>query len=419
MTATPGNDGEAPVIGDRCLPSNAFGVPPFSGPSVTPQLSDGAVFTAVVPWRLLDTRGGRQLGAGQIRRLQVAGLPDGFPRVPPNASAVALNVTATSECSNGFLTVFPCGSTPVPNASNVNFLVGQNVPNGVTVRVGELGRICIYASAQTDVIVDISGFYNVNCFPELSGDCSGHSSVGPTRLVDTRVGLGGAIVLAGTTRSIALPEVLPGIAPRAVTINVTAVGPAGAGFLTVFSGGCGLRKVTGTSNVNYRAGQVVANYVIQKESNGICLYSSATTHVLVDLNATFQPLPTGSTFKAVQPTRVVDTRPTGTALLHGGVYSARLRPNVPLTVPVVTAAGLPANTDAVLLNTTVVRPFAAGYLTAYPCGTTPPNASNLNFVAGQIIPNLVDAKIGTGGAICIVSSAQTDVLLDLTGYYSA
>ena len=47
-----------------------------------------------------------------------------------------------------------------------------------------------------------------------------------------------------------------------------------------------------------------------------------------------------------------------------------------------------------------------------------PNASNLNFEAGQVIPNLIDAKIGTGGAVCIVSSAATDLLLDLTGYYS-
>jgi hypothetical protein len=92
---------------------------------------------------------------------------------------------------------------------------------------------------------------------------------------------------------------------------------------------------------------------------------------------------------------------------------------VPLTVPVVSAATLPGTTEGVLLNTTVVFPSGNGFLTAYPCGTTPPNASNLNFLAGQIVPNLVDAKIGTGGAVCIVSSAQTDVLLDLTGYYSA
>jgi hypothetical protein len=421
VTATRGNDGEAPVVGNRCLASNSFGVAPFAGPTLTPQLPDGAAFSAVTPLRMLDTRGGRQLGSGQIRRLQVAGVGNGVTDIPANARAVALNVTATGECGNGFLTVFPCGPTPPPNASNVNFLVGQNVPNAVTVRVGELGRVCVYTSAQTDVIVDIDGFYNTvdDCYDTIVTDCSLHFSVNPTRIVDTRIGLGGGVLLANTARTFDLRRGVSPYAPTAVALNVTAVGPTGAGFLTVFRPDrpCEKTIVPSASNLNYRPGQVVANYVVVKASYFICVYSSAATHLLVDVNAAFSS-PGGSTFKAGQPTRVVDTRPTGSALLHGGVYSARLQPNLPLVVPVVTAAGLPANTQAVLLNTTVVGPWAAGYLSAYPCGTNPPNASNLNFLAGQTLPNLVDAKIGTGGAVCIVSSAQTDVLLDLTGYYS-
>ena len=72
----------------------------------------------------------------------------------------------------------------------------------------------------------------------------------------------------------------------------------------------------------------------------------------------------------------------------------------------------------VLLNTTIVNPSGNGFLTVYPCGRTFPNASNLNYVAGQVVPNLVDVKIGTGGSVCFVSNVATDLILDMTGYYS-
>ena len=49
------------------------------------------------------------LGAGKIRRVQVAGVGNGTTDIPANATAVALNVTATNPCGAGFLTVFPCG----------------------------------------------------------------------------------------------------------------------------------------------------------------------------------------------------------------------------------------------------------------------------------------------------------------------
>jgi hypothetical protein len=399
VSATPGNDGETAPVGNRCLTGNRFGFAPYSGTTVTPQLPDAAHFNAVTPVRLLDTRAGRQLGAGQIRRLQVADITSGVTDIPANASAVALNVTATGECGPGYLTVFPCSPTTVPNTSNVNFNVGQNIPNAVTVRVGELGRVCVYASAQTDVIVDINGYYN-----DVG---SNHTSTNPTRLVDTRTGLGGGALAANSIRQISLVGKVA-VGTTGATLNVTALNPASSGYLTVFPAPCGNGNLPNASNVNYTRGQIVPNYVAVKVPNSlqICVYSSASTNLIVDLNATFQA--TGSTLKAVQPTRILDTR-----------NGAKLQANVPLAVHVVSAAGLPGTTEGVLLNTTVVGPSGNGYVTVYPCGTAPPNASNLNYVGGQVVPNLVDAKIGTNGDVCVVSSAATNIIFDLTGYYSA
>ena len=78
--------------------------------------------------------------------------------------------------------------------------------------------------------------------------------------------------------------------------------------------------------------------------------------------------------------------------------------------------GVPANATAVVLNVTVVNPLAAGYLTAYPTGATQPFASNIDYVAGQVVPNLVEVGVGTSGDVSLFSSAGTDVVVDVEGY---
>ena len=87
------------------------------------------------------------------------------------------------------------------------------------------------------------------------------------------------------------------------------------------------------------------------------------------------------------------------------------------TVHIVGRGGVPANAATAVLNVTVTEPTAAGYVTVYPCGITPPLASNLNFVAGQTVPNAVLAKIGTNGDVCIFNSQPTQLIADVTGYF--
>src|SRR4029079_4183100 len=75
-----------------------------------------------------------------------------------------------------------------------------------------------------------------------------------------------------------------------------------------------------------------------------------------------------------------------------------------LTVPVTGRAGLPADgVAAVTLNVTATGPTDAGYLTAYPCGTAPPLASNVNYAPGQTVANAATVAVGAGGAVCVFS----------------
>ena len=72
-----------------------------------------------------------------------------------------------------------------------------------------------------------------------------------------------------------------------------------------------------------------------------------------------------------------------------------------------------------MLNVTVVNPIAAGYVTAYPAGAVVPFASNIDYVQGQVVPNLVEVGVGSAGQVSFFASTQTDLVVDVEGYTSA
>ncbi len=116
----------------------------------------------------------------------------------------------------------------------------------------------------------------------------------------------------------------------------------------------------------------------------------------------------GLPYKALEPTRILDTR------LSGGPIG----PGVVRPVQVAGVKNVPADAAAVVMNVTVDQPTADGFVTIFPTGQTPPLASNLNFVAGQAIANLVTAKVGAGGQVSILNFAgNTHVLFDVVGYF--
>ena len=55
----------------------------------------------------------------------------------------------------------------------------------------------------------------------------------------------------------------------------------------------------------------------------------------------------------------------------------------------------------------------------FPCGTKPPNAANVNYIGGDVAANAVLAKIGTNGNVCVYTSADTDLIIDVNGYAPA
>jgi hypothetical protein len=54
-----------------------------------------------------------------------------------------------------------------------------------------------------------------------------------------------------------------------------------------------------------------------------------------------------------------------------------------------------------------------GIVTVFPRGLPAPTTSNLNYLAGQEVPNLLEPSTGNAVDISIHSSAGTDVLVDV------
>ena len=121
----------------------------------------------------------------------------------------------------------------------------------------------------------------------------------------------------------------------------------------------------------------------------------------------------GATIHPLTPQRILDTR-TGL-----GAPAARLGAGGTIGLQVTGAGGVPASgVTAVVLNVTVTEPSAGSFLTVSPTGETRPLASNLNYVAGQTVPNLVVAKLGAGGKVDLFnSSGTTHVIADVAGWY--
>ncbi|MFN3235535.1 MAG: PPC domain-containing protein [Pseudomonadales bacterium] len=355
-----------------------------------------------------------QLASQNVLALPIVGQSLNSPSgggltVPSSATAVSLNVTVVNPEGAGFITVYPCGAER-PLASNLNYIAGLVIPNGVIASLGQNGSVCFYSQTRTDIIVDIGGYFVDEAF----------NGTTPQRIVDTRTGLGGLnrSLDTGETLSAKVTELsvltafgqsatVPASA-TAVALNVTVVEPESPGFITVYPCSAG-RPLA--SNINYVAGQVIPNGVIAPGWSGkVCFYASAPTNLVVDLSGWFQ----GDAFTGTTPNRLMDSRNTPNSPGPGQELIVPVR-GVHVTVSGQTQT-VPADAVAAALNVVAISPSAPGFITVYPCGVERPLASNINYVAGDVIANNVLAPIGTDGSVCVYSSSRADVVVDLSGY---
>ncbi|MGW7450261.1 PKD domain-containing protein, partial [Streptomyces sp. NPDC054787] len=146
----------------------------------------------------------------------------------------------------------------------------------------------------------------------------------------------------------------------------------------------------------------------------VSFYNNAgTVDLIADVAGYYTTDGTGSTYKPITPTRLMDTR-------EGlGVPKAKISGGGTATLQVTGTAGIPATgVTAVVLNVTATDPTAGSYVSVYPNGTTRTSASNLNFTAGQTIPNLVVVPVINGKVSFYNNAGTVDLIADVAGYYT-
>ena len=408
------------------------------GPGVT-----AGSFHATSPTRILDTRkalgfwnpvpsgDGRNSSPDPIRRRLSSGNHDlqvtGRYGIPASGvSAVLLNVTAVSAGAPGpgFMSVVPKPGGfgdifndqntygEFPSTSNLNIDNGDPVPNLVLARVGAGGKIRIANYlGPTHVIADVAGWFGTG---GAYTDGAGFAGVVPSRLLDSRNGIGGPARQfgAGEIRSLQVAGV--GGVPRdaqSVVVNITLTGASGIGFLTAFPDG---QPVPDASNVNIVPGGVRANTAVVKVGAGGrigLLMAEANADVIVDVLGSFGPY--GGRVTTITPERIVDSRTgVGTPAAPWGEGEVR-------NVAVAGRGSVPAGATAVIANVTATNTTAWGFLSAWPTGSTQPSSSNLNFLGGQTVPNLVMLKLGAGGQLSILNGrGSANVIVDVMGFVS-
>ena len=241
----------------------------------------------------------------------------------------------------------------------------------------------------------------------------------PARVLDTRSGIGASGPVSGGG-TVALQVTgrggIPATGVAAVVLNVTVTSPRAGGFITAYPQGSPLPTA---SNLNFTAGQTIPNLVVVPVGAGgkIDLHngSPGTVQLLADIAGYYlagAPADPGA-FASVNPARVLDTR-------SGIGASGPVSGGGTVALQVTGRGGIPSTgVAAVVLNVTVTSPRAGGFITAYPQGSPLPTASNLNFTAGQTIPNLVVVPVGAGGKIDLHngSPGTVQLLADIAGYY--
>lgn len=249
----------------------------------------------------------------------------------------------------------------------------------------------------------------------------------PGRILDTRTGpdattidgefLGDGIRPAGDV--VMLDVAGRGGVPsnaEAVFLNIAAAGSPANGFITAYP--CDAAERPTTSNLNYVGGQAASAAAIAKlDADGrVCLFTSSTAHLIVDVNGF---VPAGGTVESLVPARLLETR-AGLATIDGtSAGIGRVAAGSTTMLTVTDRGGVPADAEAVLVNVTAITPSASTFLTVFPCGETQPTAASLNSPQGGVVNNLVLAKVGTSGQICIFSSSATDLVVDASAYVPA
>lgn len=334
------------------------------------------------------TRGATRKPAGTTTEFVVAGVNG----VPADATAVSLNLTAFVPRTSGYFTAYPCGGER-PTVSNLNFQPSQTVASAAIVPIGVDGKVCVFQSADTHLLVDINGAF---------GATSGFVPLPPGRAIDTR---SAGLTAANTERVVNLAAIAGApVGQFTAVVNFTLIGGGAGGPAWLYT--CGTTP-PGYPSRNIAPGRVqnVMMVVNTDASGNVCVKLSQSAHFLVDLFGAFTP---EADIHPITAQRVNDTR------FVGGMIAA----GVPRGLQVSGLGNVPGDPipTGVVLTLTLVNSQLPGWATVYPCSASVPNTSVVNVEPNHEQSNAVVINLNPTGAACIYSSVNTHATLDVSGW---
>lgn len=120
----------------------------------------------------------------------------------------------------------------------------------------------------------------------------------------------------------------------------------------------------------------------------------------------------------IDPARYWDTRDEAT---FDGDYrnTGRLDDGDVHKIRIAGRGGVPDDATGVVANLTVIFPDGPGFATIYPCTTTVPNASTLNYGPGDVVANNTIVPLDANGDVCVSTLRGADYALDINGFTPA
>ena len=330
--------------------------------------------------------------------------------VPSNAKAYALNVTLVPINNSPIdqITLLPTGS-PRPFINTMVDPAGRIAANNAIVAAGTAGSIDLYSSGNTEMILDVNGYF-------VEGGASVFYPVTSCRLVETRAthappdigaAFGPPAMSAGQTREFPVPSGRCGIpyGAQAYYLNITVVPPGYLGYITVFPSGTVKPFV---STLNSLDGRILANgAIVQAGASGaISVYADNATDLIIDVAGYFAPdngTGAGLSFNTVPPCRTYDT-----TLAASQTLSLIMRGFCNVSA---TARGYAA-------NFTVTPGHPLGFLSTWPSGMPWLGVSLLNALDGLGVGNAAIVPAGSDGRINVYATESTALKVDVTGYFA-
>ena len=229
------------------------------------------------------------------------------------------------------------------------------------------------------------------------------TAITPTRLIDTRSGLGTDARPLASGCTLTVDPHAPADA-TSVVVNVTSVGAAVNGFLTAYP--CGATRPL-ASIVPSVAGRIVpGTAIVPLSADGkFCVFSSTTTDLVVDLTGVYQTA-SGQRFQPIAPVRNFDSR--GGSILPAGTV---------VRVQIGGTAAAPATATGAAVTVHSTDALGPGFVTIWPCGPARPTTSILNATTGSSVTNHAQVGLDGYGGVCLFASNSMHLVLDVSGWF--